>query len=123
MNGVVEITITKGELEGVHKLLYGMMGCMEFERVSFINPTDNQGKMFTDLIYGGIYGERMRSQKPMIKYEEVAHLVDEFANEDNYSQQVEAIWIAYNESKWGKDFQKRMAELAKKKEQSEMLSQ
>lgn len=123
MNGVIEITITKGKLEGVHKLHYGMMGCMEFERVSFINPTENQGKMFTDLIYGGIYGELMRAQKPMVKYETVADLIDALSEEDDYSEQVEAIWIAYNESKYGKDFQKRMAELAKKKEQSEMLSQ
>lgn len=124
MNGVVEITITQsGKFKGVHKLRYGMIGCMEFESRSFNTPALNNGKVLTDLIYAGIYGEAARVEKPVPTYPDVVDLVDALSEEETYSEQIGAIWETYHNSKWGKEFQKKIDELTKKKEQSEMLSE
>lgn len=122
MNGVAEIKITKGDLKGTYKLRYGMIGCMEFEVRSFNNPALNNGKVLTDLIYAGIFGEAARAEKPIPLYADVVDLLDELAYEDDYSDQIGRVWETYHTSKWGQDFQKKIDELTKKKEQSELLN-
>lgn len=111
MNGVVEITVKKKK----HILRFGYHGCMEFEQRIFKNPTQNQGKMLTDLVFSGIYGECMRSEKPMPIYEEVYDLVDLLSEEKDYSDQMQKVWDCYNQSKWGKEYVEKLAELGKKK--------
>ena len=122
MNGVAEINITKGNFKGVYKLRFGMIGCMEFEVRCFNSSTLNNGKMLTDLIFAGIFGEAARVENKMPVYSDVADLVDSLSEEEDYNEQLESIWNVYNQSKWGSEFQKKIDELSKKKEQSEMLS-
>lgn len=116
MNGIVEITVKKKK----HVLRFGYHGCMEFEARVFKNPTQNQGKLLTDLIYSGIYGDCMRNEKPAPEYGEVYDLTDALSEEKDYSEQMDKVWKCYNESKWGKEYIARLAEFGKKKaEESE----
>lgn len=113
MNGIVEITVSDKK----HVLRYGYHGCMEFERRLFKNTNDNNAKISTDLIYAGMFGEAMRNEKAVPEYTAAYDLHEELAEEDNYSEQLEKVWTVYNESKYGKDFQKRLAEFKKKAEE------
>lgn len=116
MNGIVEITVKKKK----HVLRFSYPGCMEFEARVFKNPTQNQGKLLIDLIYSGIYGECMRSEKPAPDYGAVYDLTDSLSEEKDYSDQMDKVWKCYNESKWGKEYLAKLAELGKKKvEESE----
>jgi len=121
-NGVAEIKVTKGDFAGTYKLRYGMIGCMEFEVRSFNNPALNNGKVLTDLVYAGIFGEAARSERPAPLYPDVVDLLDALAYEDDYSDQIGRVWETYHQSKWGQEFQKKIDELTKKKEQSELLN-
>lgn len=97
---------------------------MEFEARLFKNPTSNSAKVLTDLVYSGLFGEAMRNEKPVPAYSYAADILDELANQDDYDTQSENIWNVYNESKFGKDFQERLKEFAKKKElENEQLSE
>lgn len=112
MNGIVEIQIDGKK----HVLRFGYHGCMEFERRLFKNTNDNNAKILTDLIYAGMFGEAMRSEKAVPDYADAYDLHESLAEEENYAEQSEKVWTVYNESKYGKDFQKRLAEFKKKAE-------
>lgn len=81
---------------------------MEFEKAVFRNASDNTAKMFTDLVFSGLYGDSMISANQMPTYQEAALLVDEMSQQDDFDTVSMQIWDAYNESKWGKDFQSRI---------------
>lgn len=116
MNGIVEITVK----EKKHILRFGMQGCFEFQTRVFKNPTQNQGKLLTDLIYSGIYGECMRSEKPAPEYSEVYDLFSDLSEEKDYAEQMDKVWKCYNESKWGKEYMAAISELSKKKADEEV---
>lgn len=116
MNGIVEITVKKKK----HILRFGMQGCFEFQTRVFKNPTQNQGKLLTDLIYSGIYGECMANEQPAPDYKEVFELFNDFSEEDNYSEQLDKVWECFNLSKWGRDYMKAVTELGKKKADEEL---
>lgn len=116
MNGIVDINLNEKKVT----LRFNYHACMEFESRLFKNATDNNAKVLTDLIYSGLFGEAVRNEKPVPAYSDSVDLLDELANLENYAEQTEKIWNVYNESKFGKDFQERLKEFAKKKvEESE----
>lgn len=121
MNGVVEIKVNGKS----HTLRFGMLGVMEFERQNFINPTTNNAKIIVDLLYAGLYGEAMRAEKSPLSYGKVVGLHDDLAEQEDYSAQIEAVWKAFGESKYGAEYLKKMEELGKaaKKKAEESLSQ
>lgn len=119
MNGIVNIVIAGKS----HELRFNVHGCMEFERMSFLNITENEAKCVTDLIYSGLFGAAIPKQTQIIAYEKVCDMMDEFYEEDNASGQLEAVWSAYHQSKFGKKFKEKIDALLKKKveEESELL--
>jgi len=104
MNGIVEIKSGKK----TYTLRFSYVACMEFERRIFINPTDNPAKVFTDLVYSGLFGEAMRNEKPATEYGVAYDILDEISELDNYDEISGKIWDTYYQSKWGADFQKRL---------------
>lgn len=121
MNGVVDITVNGKK----HTLRFGMMGVLEFERQNFINPTTNNAKIIVDLLYGGLYGEAMAKGKSPVAYHTIVQLHDEMAEQEDYPAQIESVWKAFGESKYGSEYLKKMQELADaaKKKADESLSQ
>lgn len=119
-NGVFEI---KTEL-GVTKLRFGYMASMEFEQRFFKNATTNSAKIFTDLIYSGLYCEAVRSENPIPEYEQASTLIDFMSEQDDFDEVSIKIWNTYNESKWGKSFAQRIKEFTdKKKAEADQESQ
>jgi len=108
MNGIIEITVPSGK----KRLVMNYYATMEFEQAFFKNTTGNNAKIFTDLVYSGMYGEAMLSYTQMPTYQEAVMLVSEMADQDNFDEVSLEIWDTYNQSKWGKDFQKRAVEFA-----------
>lgn len=86
---------------------------MEFEQAFFKNTTGNNAKIFTDLVFAGMYGDSMISANQMPTYQEAVMLVNEMSDMPDFDEVSLKIWDTYNESKWGKDFLKRADELAK----------
>lgn len=106
MNGIIDIVIG----EKTTRLRFGYHACMEFERRVFINVSDNNAKIFTDLVYSGLFGEAMRSEQPVPTYADAYDLLEGMALEDGYDEKTTEIWNTYYQSKWGADFQKRLTE-------------
>lgn len=116
MNGVVEIKIDDTT---THVLRFNMHGSMEFERRMFANPSENSIKIFTDLVYSGMFGESVRNSGSVPKYSDAADLVELLNEHKDGATQSEEVWNTYHESKYGKDFQKRIDEFNKKKAEAE----
>lgn len=104
MNGVIEITVPSGK----KRLVMNYYASMEFEQAVFRNASQNTAKMFTDLVYSGLYGDSMISANQMPTYQEATLLVAEMAEQDDFDKISLEIWDTYNASKWGKDFQARI---------------
>lgn len=120
MNGIIDIKVP---ILGEKRLVMNYFASMEFEKAVFRNANDNTAKMFTDLVYSGLYGDSMISANQMPTYQEAVLLVAEMAEQDDFDEVSMKIWNTYNESKWGADFQKRIAafneENKKKAEETE----
>lgn len=103
MNGIVIV--------GNRTLRFGYQACQEFEQCIFKNASTNHAKIFTDLIYAGIFGDALRNGKPTDGlYQEAYDLLDEVSEQDNFAELQLKIWDTYYNSKWGADFQKRLKE-------------
>lgn len=111
MNGIVNIVISGKPYE----LRFNVHGCMEFERMSFINISENEAKCVTDLVYSGLYGAAVPKQIQITSYEEVCELMDEFYEEEDAPDQLDRVWEAYHQSKFGKKFKEKIDALLKKK--------
>lgn len=121
MNGIIDVTVPSGK----RRLVMNYYASMEFEQAFFNNATGNSAKIFTDLVYSGLYGDSMISANQMPTYQDAVLLVSEMAEQEDFDEVSLKIWDAYHESKWGKDFQKRALEFAeqnKKKEVPEVTS-
>lgn len=111
MNGIVNIVVSGKS----HELRFNVHGCMEFERMSFLNISENEAKCVTDLIYSGLFGASIPKQIQITSYEEVCDLMDDFYDEPDAGDQLEKVWNAYHESKFGKKFKEKIEALLKKK--------
>jgi hypothetical protein len=98
MNGIAVIKANGDE----HTLRFGMVAVAEFERRMFTNPTASSAKILIDLIYAGMYGEAMRSEKPAPTYTEAYDIHESIAEDaEDYAKQMERVWTALRESKHG----------------------
>lgn len=108
MNGIIDVKVGKV----THRLRFGYHACMEFERRVFKNASENLAKIFTDLVYSGLFGEAMRSEQPIPEYGMAYDLLEEMASLKDYDKLTTDIWETYYASKWGADFQKRLTDFA-----------
>lgn len=108
MNGVFEIQTESG----IVKLRMNYYASMEFEQAFFRNASGNSAKIFTDLVFAGLYGEASISGSKMPEQLDARRLVAEISERDDFDEISVKIWDIYNESKWGKDFKKRIDEFA-----------
>lgn len=118
MNGIVEISI-KGKK---HRLRFNVQAFMEFEpRVLKANHLQGTSayntKVMTDLVYCGLFGEKLRSDQPIPTYDEFMDLFEEFSEEPDFAEQLQKVSEAFGESKRGKGMIEYGQEIAKKKAQ------
>lgn len=112
MNGLAEIRVD-GK---TYALLFGMIGCMEFERRLVEKPSENKEKMLLDMIYGGLFGYAARHELPVPDYAETFDLFEKLVQEPDYIEQATKFQQVYFASKWGTDLVERSKELKKKAE-------
>lgn len=106
MNGVIDIKA----LGQTHTLRFGMVGVGEFERRQMINFTENTKKVIVDLVYGGLFGEAMRNEKPAPAYSLATDICDELATD---TKVLDAIWLCFEQSNNGIDYLNRIEEKTK----------
>lgn len=116
MNGYAEIKIGKEGEQVVHPLYFGRQAVEEFGRRLANHLSDNSFKIAVDMIFAGIAGYNTKIDVPPIPYPEVYDMVETFHEQEDFAVQYDAISKAFWESKYGRDYQEKLAELKKKVE-------
>lgn len=118
MNGVFEIEIDEKTIT----LLFGVSGVDEFQRRSVYNPSEDSVKVFTDLLYSGLYGYAMRQGKGKPDYETAYDLMEAILGLPNSDAISANIWDTFKESVHGANFLAKIEAINKKaKEDAELI--
>lgn len=113
MNGLVDINVGGS----VHTLSFGVHGCAEFERLCYLKPSTNTGKLLTDMLHGGRYGHAIRNGLAEPEYKDSALLLEVLSEQEDYLDQIHKVQKVWQESKFGRDFIKRNEAFKKKMEE------
>jgi len=99
MNGVAKVTIKGKE----YPLKFGVQALMRYEergKKSTVSDDDNINVITASInvFYAGLVGSNIRLEQPIISYADASDLYDELSLEEDYNEQLTAIWAAFNES-------------------------
>lgn len=109
-NGMAKITV-----EGVeYPLLFARAAVQEMTKRSLGNPSANEVKLLTDLVFSGMLNFAIFSDGIYPVYTEVYKLVEKFADEETASTQEELLWVTFESSRWGAEWRERLEEAKKK---------
>lgn len=111
-NGICEIKVAGV----VHPLYFGRLAQEEISRRTDANILGNSVKVLTDMVYAGRVNYANRHELPFPSYTEISDLVEDWTDEEDYSEQVEAVDKCFRESKYGRKLVEGWEELKKKME-------
>lgn len=101
-----------------YPLYFGMQAAEEVGRRTEQYLTQNSFKIFVDIVYAGMSNHFTKLDVPPLSYKDVYELVEEFVNEDDSSEQQDAIARAFNESKYGSELLQKYEDIKKKLEKA-----
>lgn len=114
-NGFFDLRIGKGEEAKVYRLYFGMFAVEELTLRSVERPSNNLGKIATDLVYAGLCNMAIRNDEPFPKYSDANELIEALFLEDDGMEQYLAMHECFAKSKFGKRLFDKVEEEAKKK--------
>lgn len=111
-NGIAEIRVNGN----VHQLLFGRAAVQEMSDRSITNLSSNGTKLLTDLIYSGLMNHNIKFDLPRVEYSDVYDLVEQFADEEDASDQEKKLWETFEASRWGSQWVDELNKIKKKVE-------
>lgn len=109
MNGVCEIQIGNKK----HPLKFGMVAIEEFSRLLSDNPSTNANKTMVELIFAGLMNHAIMNRKPVMPFNEVYELVENFNDEPDAIDQYTAVFNCFQESKHGANWMEAIENINK----------
>lgn len=118
MNGYAQITVSNKEGgQEVRHLYFGRQAVEEFGRRIAATFSDNSFKIATDMVFAGLVGYNTKMDIPPPLYTEVYEMMEEFTEQEDYEKQYEGVQKAFWESKYGREYQTKLADFKKKAEE------
>lgn len=111
-NGYIDIKIG-AETYG---LFFGRQSVEEFARRTEKYLSDNSFKIATDMVFSGMANYATKHELPVLPYEQVYDLMEEFSDQEDYNAQYAKVAETFWESKYGSDYREKLEELKKKVE-------
>lgn len=113
-NGRFDIVIGTGKEAKTYPLLFGLAAVREMARRSIEGFTANEIKVFTDLVYAGTMNYAISQDLPFPAYGEIYQMVEEFQEQEDATEQFNAMWEVFNASKFGSKWLETVEEAKKK---------